>query len=128
MEPKDPRTLEFAGLFPAFYSALRPVRKNSIVSAPASQVTDSQNDATLEESMQELAVITSQGRARSREVRFALGVKAGDSLLFERDGQGFRVLAVSRESTFSKYRGIGNPGIPSGREGIRRWMLGMRGR
>jgi len=79
--------------------------------------------------MEKLAVITSQGRVTvPREVRLALGVKAGDSLLFERDGDGFRVLAVSRESTFSKYRGIGNPGIPSGREGIRRWMLGMRGR
>ena len=30
-------------------------------------------------------------------------------------------------SPFSKYRGIGNPGIPSGRKGINKWLREMRG-
>jgi hypothetical protein len=28
---------------------------------------------------------------------------------------------------FAKYCGIGNPGIPSGRRGINRWLREMRG-
>jgi hypothetical protein len=32
-----------------------------------------------------------------------------------------------RRSMFSKYRGIGNPGIGPGRKGIARWLREMRG-
>jgi len=32
-----------------------------------------------------------------------------------------------RQSTFSKYRGIGNPGIGLGRKNIARWLREMRG-
>jgi hypothetical protein len=38
--------------------------------------------------------------------------------LFESDGKGIRVRPVRTKSAFSKYRGIGNPEIPSGRKSI----------
>jgi AbrB family looped-hinge helix DNA binding protein len=65
--------------------------------------------------MQKQAKITSKGQITvPREVRHALGVRAGDRLLFESVGQDVRVRAVKTKSTFSKYRGIGNAGIASG--------------
>jgi AbrB family looped-hinge helix DNA binding protein len=78
--------------------------------------------------MQKQARITSKGQITiPREVRLALGVRAGDRLLFESDGKGVRVRPVRNKSAFSKYRGIGNPGIGSGRKSISRWLREMRG-
>jgi len=78
--------------------------------------------------MQKQATITSKGQITvPREVRQALGVKSGDKLLFESDSQGIRVRPLRTKSTFSKYRGIGNPEIPSGRKSIRKWLRGVRG-
>ena len=61
------------------------------------------------------------------EVRRALGVRPGDRLLFESDEQGIRVRPARTESPFTKYRGIGNKGIRSGRKGVLRWVQEMRG-
>lgn len=78
--------------------------------------------------MQKQAKITSKGQITVPvEVRRILGVKAGDRLLFESDGEGVRLRPVRGESVFAKYCGIGNPGIPSGRRGINRWLREMRG-
>lgn len=78
--------------------------------------------------MQKQARITSKGQITiPRDVRRALGVRAGDSLLFESDSSGVRVRPVRGGSPFEKYRGIGNPGIPSGRKALRRWFREMRG-
>jgi len=78
--------------------------------------------------MQKQARITSKGQITvPREVRRILGVRAGDRLLFESDGKDIRVRPVRCKSTFSKYRGIGNPEIGSGRRSIRRWLRGLRG-
>ncbi|MGA2950211.1 MAG: AbrB/MazE/SpoVT family DNA-binding domain-containing protein [Candidatus Sulfotelmatobacter sp.] len=78
--------------------------------------------------MQKQARITSKGQITvPREVRRILGVRAGDRLLFEGDGKDIRVRPVRSKSTFSKYRGIGNPEIGSGRRSIRRWLRGLRG-
>lgn len=78
--------------------------------------------------MQKQATLTSKGQITvPREVRRALGVRSGDKLLFESDGKGIRVRPVRSKSAFSKYRGIGNPEIPSGRKSISRWLRGMRG-
>jgi ASC-1-like (ASCH) protein len=60
-------------------------------------------------------------------VRRILGVRAGDKLMFENDETGVRVRPVRSQSTFSKYRGIGNPGIGPGRKGIARWLRKLRG-
>jgi AbrB family looped-hinge helix DNA binding protein len=78
--------------------------------------------------MQKQATITSKGQITvPREVRRALGVRTGDKLLFESDGDGVRVRPVRSRSAFSKYRGIGNPGIATGRNNIDKWLLGIRG-
>ena len=77
--------------------------------------------------MQKQATITSKGQITvPREVRRVLGVRTGDKLLFESDGKGVRVRPVRTRSAFSKYRGIGNPGIASGRTSIEKWLRGMR--
>ncbi len=78
--------------------------------------------------MQKQAKITSKGQITIPvEVRKILGVRAGDKLLFENDEAGVHVRPVRSRSTFSRYRGIGNPGIGSGRKGIGRWLREMRG-
>jgi antitoxin PrlF len=78
--------------------------------------------------MQKQATITSKGQITvPREVRRALGVKSGDKLLFESDGKGMRVRPLRTKSAFSKFRGIGNPEIPSGRKSIRNWLRRIRG-
>ena len=63
-----------------------------------------------------------------REFRRVLGVRPGDRLLFESDENGVRVRPVRTKSPFAKFKGIGNPGIGLGREGIVRWMRELRGR
>ena len=79
--------------------------------------------------MERQARITSKGQITvPRDIRRALGVTAGDSLLFESDSSGVRVRPVRAESPFEKYRGIGNPGMPSGRKALKRWFREMRGR
>ena len=78
--------------------------------------------------MQKQAKITSKGQVTvPLEVRRILGVRAGDKLIFENDETGVRVRPLRSQSTFSKYRGIGNPGIGSGRKSIARWLREMRG-
>lgn len=74
------------------------------------------------------AKLTSKGQITiPREVRRQLGLRTGDKLLFEGDGEVIRVRPMRRRSAFAKYRGIGNPGIGTGRQNIRRWLRGMRG-
>jgi AbrB family looped-hinge helix DNA binding protein len=78
--------------------------------------------------MQKQARITSKGQITVPiEIRQVLGVKSGDRLMFESDGKGIRVRPVRTKSAFSKYRGIGNPGIRGGRKGITRWLRDLRG-
>jgi antitoxin PrlF len=78
--------------------------------------------------MHKQATITSKGQITvPREVRRMLGVRSGDKLLFESDGKGVRVRPVRSKSAFSKYRGIGNPAISSGRVNIEKWLRGTRG-
>ncbi len=78
--------------------------------------------------MQEQAKLTSKGQITvPREVRRLLGVRAGDHLLFESDGEDVRVRPLRTKSAFAKYRGIGNRGIGSGRKNINRWLREMRG-
>jgi hypothetical protein len=57
-----------------------------------------------------------------------MGVGPGDSLVFEKRGSGFSVRPGRTMSPFEKFRGIGTPGIPSGRKGIIRYIRKLRGR
>jgi antitoxin PrlF len=78
--------------------------------------------------MRKEARITSKGQITvPREVRRLLGVQPGDRLLFESDGNDVRVRPLRSKSAFSKYRGIGNPGMGSGRKAISRWLRELRG-
>jgi AbrB family looped-hinge helix DNA binding protein len=78
--------------------------------------------------MQKQAKITSKGQVTvPREVRRILGVRAGDKLMFENDETGIRVRPIRSQSAFAKYRGIGNPGIDSGKKNIARWLRELRG-
>jgi antitoxin PrlF len=78
--------------------------------------------------MQKQARITSKGQITvPRDIRRLLGVRSGDSLMFESGQDGVKVRPVRSASPFEKYRGIGNPGIPSGRKAINRWLRKLRG-
>ena len=69
--------------------------------------------------MQTMAKITSKGQITvPLKVRKALGVKEGDKLIFEQNGDEMVVRPDKRESRFAKYMGIGNPGIGEGREAV----------
>ena len=73
------------------------------------------------------AKITSKGQITvPLAIRRALGVRAGDVLLFEEHKTGVRVRPVRTKSPFAKYRGIGNRGIGSGKKAILRWTRAMR--
>jgi AbrB family looped-hinge helix DNA binding protein len=79
--------------------------------------------------LEKQAKITSKGQITvPREVRRALGVHPGDRLLFQSDETGMRVRPIRTKSPFAKFKGIGNPGIGSGREEIIRRIREMRGR
>lgn len=79
--------------------------------------------------MRTQAKITSKGQITvPSDVRRALGVQAGDHLVFESIGQEVRVRALKTKSAFSKYRGIGNPRIGSGRKNVSLWLRGLRGK
>jgi antitoxin PrlF len=78
--------------------------------------------------MQKQAKITSKGQITVPiEVRRLLGVREGDRLLFETDSDGVHIRPVRNRSVLEKYRGIGTPGVGSGRKAINRWLREMRG-
>jgi AbrB family looped-hinge helix DNA binding protein len=80
-------------------------------------------------SLDSQAKITSKGRITvPLAIRRALGVRAGDVLLFEEDKTGVRVRPVRGESPFAKYRGIGNREVGSGKRAILRRARTMRER
>jgi len=78
--------------------------------------------------MERQARITSKGQITvPRDIRLTLGVRPGDRLLFESTGRGVRIRPLRAKSPFEKYRGIGNPGISSGRNAVRSWVRQLRG-
>jgi len=78
--------------------------------------------------MKRQAKLTSKGQITvPRDIRRRLGVRAGDKLEFEDKGKVVQVKAVRDGSVFEKYRGIGTPGIGSGRKAIQKWIREIRG-
>jgi len=59
--------------------------------------------------------------------RKAIGVNAGDRLEIEVGAGSITLRPAAKESPFARYQGIGTPGIPAGREGIRKWLRELRG-
>ena len=79
--------------------------------------------------MQREARLTSKGQITiPRDVRRLLGVRTGDTLLFEWSAAGVQVRAARKESPFEKYRGMGNPGLDSGRRAVIKHVRELRGR
>jgi AbrB family looped-hinge helix DNA binding protein len=77
--------------------------------------------------MQSNAKITSKGQITvPLKVRQAVGVKEGDSLVFEQNGGEMVVRPKRKESRFAKYQGIGTPGIGKGREAVIRYVRSLR--
>lgn len=78
--------------------------------------------------MQALAKVTSKGQITiPQKVRTFLGLRPGDSVVFESGEDGVRVRPESRENVFEKYRGIGTPGISPGREAVVKYFRDLRG-
>ena len=78
--------------------------------------------------MKKQAKLTSKGQITvPRDIRRRLGVRAGDKLEFEDNSNGVQVRAVRNDNVFEKYRGIGTPGIGSGRKAVRKWLRELRG-
>jgi AbrB family looped-hinge helix DNA binding protein len=74
------------------------------------------------------AKITSKGQITiPAEVRRALGVREGDTVIFQKDGDVIRILPKREgESPFAAYAGIGNPGMPPNAD-IVQYVREMRG-
>jgi len=78
--------------------------------------------------MEKRTRITSKGQITvPHEIRRVMGVRPGDRLVFESNGGEVRVRPERTRNPFEKYRGIGNPGIPSGRKALIRWLRERRG-
>jgi len=79
--------------------------------------------------VKKLAKITSKGQVTvPRDIRRVLGVRPGDKVVFEKVGTVVSIRPVKEIDPFEKYSGIGNPGMPSGRKGILKFIRKMRGR
>jgi antitoxin PrlF len=79
--------------------------------------------------MEKRAKVTSKGQITiPLEIRSLLGVKTGDDVVFESTEAGISVRPARKEGPLEKYRGIGNPGIPSGRKAIVKYVQELRGR
>lgn len=65
------------------------------------------------------AKVTSKGQITIPiEIRRALGVKAGDKVVFEQNGDNISVRRASIRAALEKYRGTVNFGIGKGRKAI----------
>lgn len=75
------------------------------------------------------AKVTSKGQITVPvEIRKSLGIKSGDTIRFEQQKEGFRVIRDTGENPFEKWRGIGGfPGMGKGREAIIAYFREMRG-
>ena len=79
--------------------------------------------------MQRQALLTSKGQITiPRDIRKLLGVQAGDRLSFDVSESGIQVKPVPKKGSFEKYRGIGNPGLASGRRALIHAFRELRGR
>jgi AbrB family looped-hinge helix DNA binding protein len=74
------------------------------------------------------AKVTSKGQITLPvALRKRLGVKAGDSVVFKAKGNEVVMTPQRDDSVFSKYRGIGTPGIGPGKKAVLDWVREIRG-
>lgn len=78
--------------------------------------------------MNQQAKITSKGQITvPLRVRNVLGVKAGDKIAFDLDGDEVIVRPVRTRNPFEKFRGAGGTGIGPGRKAVIEAIREMRG-
>jgi AbrB family looped-hinge helix DNA binding protein len=71
--------------------------------------------------------ITSKGQVTVPvEIRRALGVGEGDSLIFEQTGNTVRIKAERAADVFERWRGIGNHGLEKGKTAVLKALREMR--
>ena len=74
------------------------------------------------------AKVTSKGQITlPSELRKRMGVKAGDTLVFETRGRDVMVSPIRAGSVFEEYRGIGTAGIGPGKKAVLEWVREVRG-
>jgi AbrB family looped-hinge helix DNA binding protein len=78
--------------------------------------------------MERVAKITSKGQVTvPQEFRKEMGVAAGDSLVFQKQGNKIVISPRRRGSVFEEFRGTGTPGIGQGKKAVLRWVRDVRG-
>lgn len=78
--------------------------------------------------MDNVVKVTSKGQITlPKRVREELGVTAGDRVQFQRQGNRIVIAREHRKSVFEEFRGIGTPGIGSGKKAVLRWVRDIRG-
>ena len=78
--------------------------------------------------MQTKAKLTSKGQITlPSALRKRLGVRAGDTLVFETKGKDLVVSPQRRGSVFEEFRGIGTAGIGRGKKAVLDWVREVRG-
>jgi antitoxin PrlF len=84
--------------------------------------------ARRESKLQTRAKVTSKGQITLPiALRKRLGVKPGDSVLFESKGDEIVVLPQRRPGVFEEFRGSGTPGIGPGKKAVLDWVREIRG-
>jgi antitoxin PrlF len=79
--------------------------------------------------MEQKAKITSKGQVTiPKDVREALGLREGDSLLFEVEGDKVTVSALRRPVSFADYAGAWREGKGMSREEVNAYVRDLRGR
>ncbi len=74
------------------------------------------------------AKVTSKGQVTlPSALRKRMGVKAGDTLVFETRGKDVMVSPLRAGSVFEEYRGIGTAGIGLGKKAVLDWVREVRG-
>ncbi len=79
--------------------------------------------------MRATAKVTSKGQVTiPANIRQKYGLRAGVLITFvDTDGRLSVLPEEAEESVFEKWRGIGNPGLPTGRKALLEYMHEMRG-
>jgi antitoxin PrlF len=78
--------------------------------------------------MQAKAKLTSKGQITiPNALRKRLGVRAGDTLIFETKGNDLVVSPQRQESVFEEFRGTGTAGVVRGKKAVLDWVREVRG-
>ena len=77
--------------------------------------------------MRSEAKLTSKGQITvPKEIRRALGVKPGDKIVFDDDGEAISLRKANVRAAFEKYRGTVDFGIGKGRKAVVDYVRQMR--